>query len=110
GRLRQCCSHPTSRPARSAAVADGKHGCRQERSHRDVAEKRQGPGSWWAVPWQPAQRRALYPLGSSTPRRRGPSVGGILHGTAIPLGIAALLIVVTAGVLAVRARGRKRST
>jgi hypothetical protein len=40
----------------------------------------------------------------------GPPSAGILHGAAIPLGIAALFILVTAGVLAVRARGRRRST
>jgi hypothetical protein len=39
----------------------------------------------------------------------GPPSFGILHGVAIPLGIAALLIVVAAGVLALRARGRKRT-
>jgi N-acetylneuraminic acid mutarotase len=40
----------------------------------------------------------------------GPPSAGILHGAAIPLGIAALFIIVAAGVLAVRARGRRRST
>jgi hypothetical protein len=39
-----------------------------------------------------------------------PPSAGILPGAAIPLGIAALFILVTAGVLAVRARGRRRST
>jgi N-acetylneuraminic acid mutarotase len=40
----------------------------------------------------------------------GPPSAGILHGAAIPFGLGALLIVVAAGVLAVRARGRKRPT
>jgi len=52
----------------------------------------------------------LYGLSDHRHFAGGPPSAGILHGAALPVGTAALFILVTAGVLAVRARGRRRST